>query len=314
MNYLRGFLLKNVGLKTVSLLLAFLLWLNISSYQTIQRTISIPVEFVNMPEFLEIANEYHKEVDVVIRTDRSTTRFDERQLSVTIDMREITSGQEIVIPLSSADIRNRPPGVEILNIDPARLRLHVERTKSRIVGVVPKIVGEPLAGHEVREVRVTPESVIVTGPESRVDRVSTAETEPIDVSERSTSFIREAYLDLDDPRLRIEKTASVRAEVIIEEKRKPVVLQGVGVEIEPAGTGARAQNRTVEVTGSVPLSFSGQVRAGQVRAVLRLPPGEWPDDALDIIPLILVPEEFQQYFRVESIRPETVRVRRGPDL
>ena len=48
MNILREFLFNNIGLKLISLLLALLLWLQVAGQQTVQRTLSLPVEFVNM--------------------------------------------------------------------------------------------------------------------------------------------------------------------------------------------------------------------------------------------------------------------------
>ena len=85
LRYLRSLILDNLALKILSLLLAFLLWVQIAGQQRVQRSVAVPVEFINMPVGLEITNDYPREVNVVISRP-SSLRMDERQLAAVIDL------------------------------------------------------------------------------------------------------------------------------------------------------------------------------------------------------------------------------------
>ncbi|MFQ5928690.1 MAG: YbbR-like domain-containing protein, partial [Acidobacteriota bacterium] len=269
MNILRDFFLKNLGLKVISVLLAFLLWLTITVPEMVQRTLSLPVEFVNMPSQLEISDDYDKEVEVVIRSDRRTTTLDERNLAVVIDLKRAVPGTEL-IRLTEGNIRNKPSGVEILFIDPARIRLHLESTLRKIVEVTPELVGNPANGFEVTNVRVIPSEVMISGPKPRVLRVSTAQTEPIAIEGHSRTLRLNAYLDLEDPRLRIENTPSVNMVVTIEEKRREVRIPGIPIQVLPDDTQARLITQRAEIIGTVPLSFAIELKPADFRATVNV--------------------------------------------
>ena len=61
---------NNLSLKILAVLLAFLLWIQVASQETVQMTLAAPVEFLDMPTDLEISNDYPREVEVVLQTDR----------------------------------------------------------------------------------------------------------------------------------------------------------------------------------------------------------------------------------------------------
>src|SRR5690606_16256824 len=268
MNFLRSFLLKNIGLKAISLLLAVLLWFQIAGQQVVQRTVSVPVEFINMPVGLEITNDYTKRINVLI-AKRSSAKLDESRLAAVFDLSDAEPGIEI-IPVSDTNIRGVPYDVEVIGIEERRIRLELERTRRKIVEVKPEIIGEPAPGFVLREVRLSPAEVLISGPESRVASVTTAQTEPINITGRRQSFVQDAYLDLEDPRLRIETAASVEAHVVIEEERREVPLGRLPVVQVPPNPPVRIEPAQVEVFVSVPVSYQGEISPEDFRAVVRV--------------------------------------------
>ncbi|MDA2928010.1 CdaR family protein [Acidobacteria bacterium AH-259-G07] len=309
MNILRAFFLKNLGLKVISVLLAFLLWLTITVPEMVQRTLSLPVEFVNMPSQLEISDDYDKEVEVVIRSDRSTSTLDERNLAVVIDLKGAVPGTEL-IRLTEGNIRNKPSGVEILFIDPARIRLQLESTLRKIVEVTPELVGNPANGFEVTNVRVIPSEVMISGPKSRVLSVSTAKTEPIAIEGHSSTLRLNAYLDLEDPRLRIENTPSVNMVVTIEEKRREVRIPGIPIQVLPHDTQAPLITQRAEIIGTVPLSFAGELKPEDFRATVNVEELEPRREPYELVPQVTVSEEYAGVFQLKSWIPERVKVRK----
>ena len=307
MNALRSFFLNNIGLKLIALVLAFLLWLTFAVPEPVQRTLSLPIEFVNMSSQLEIADDYDKQVEVVIRSQRSSSTFEERSLAVVIDLKAASSGTEM-IPLTEANIRDRPSGVEVLSLTPARIQLKLEKTMSKIVEVTPELVGIPAEDYEVTGTQSTPGTVMISGPESRVRMVTTAKTEPLNVEGLSATVFQNAYLDLEDSRLRIENIASVNVVVTIDEKRREVRITRVPVQVLPEADPAKVLTRRVEIVGSIPLSFAGELKPENFQVIVSVAELEARREPYELTPQVTVAEEFSGTFELTSVDPELVRV------
>jgi YbbR domain-containing protein len=304
----RRLLLDNLTLKVISLVLAFLLWVQIAGQQRVQRSVAVSVEFINMPHELEITNDYPREVNVVISRP-SSVRMEERQLAAVIDLSSAEPGT-MVVPLTERNIRNVPSGVQIEGIEQRRIRLQLERIRRKTVRVVPETVGRPAEGFQIREVRSSPSEVLVVGPESRLDSVTTAGTESVDVSGRSRSFTqRQVYLDLEDPRLRIENVSSVHVAVIIEEERRPVELR-VPIRVLPQDAAGQVSPRQADVVVSVPVSHPGELSGGGFYAYVLLD-GGLTGEAIALPLGVFIPEEYREVARVESIQPGEVSVTPG---
>ena len=305
MNFLRGLLLDNLGLKGISLLLAFLLWLQVGSQQNFQRTISVPLEFYNLPADLEITGDYTKEVDVIIRAQRRVKSVG--RMSAVIDFKDARPGTAIVPLTADRNITNGPSGVEVLGIIPARLRLELERIAEKTVRVEPEIQGKPAPGYQLAAVRSWPSEVTVTGPQSSVDKMTQARTLPIDVSGRSASFTSSATLDPQDPRLRVDLSTPVEVEIDIEEERREVSFARISIEVEPKKEGVRLLTRSLKLVGSVPISFEGKLTAKDFKARVLVDELEPRDEPYELVPEIIPPQT--GLLRLESLQPEKVKVR-----
>lgn len=311
MKRLKQFFLENPGLKVLSFLLAFLLWFQIAGQQTVQRTISIPIEFINIPVDLEISNDFTRQVDVVIKK-RGSVQMDEGRLAAIIDLSGVEPGVEVV-PLTPRSIRNVPYGVEIDKVEPARVRLNLERTRRKIVQVKPEIIGQPATGFQLTEVRTAPSEVVVSGPESRLERITMVETETINVGGRAQSFTENVYLDLEDARLRIETADFVDVLVLIEEERRSVALGRINVTATEANVRIETNPRSVEVIGTVPLSFEGQIDASLIRVVIPAWLLSTVEVGDEVAPQVVMPEELRVHLRIQELRPDAVRITQKPD-
>ena len=307
MNILREFLFNNIGLKAISLLLALLLWLQVAGQQPVQRTLSLPVEFVNMPSEMEISNDYERQVDVVLRSRRSTPNFEEGSLTVKIDLRGATPGAEKSFPLSEDNISDRPPGLEVVSITPTRIRLLLENTVRKSIAVVPELVGEPAEGFQVTKVQAP--RVTIIGPQSRVQEVSEAQTEPIGITGLSSTLVRNLAVHIDDLALRMEP-ASVDVVITIEEERREVQVRRIPIELVPEGVEATLMTRRVEIVGTVPISFTGELRTQDFEASVNVQALEPRQESYELVPQITTVDQYAGIFRIQSVIPERIKVRR----
>ncbi|GHV82867.1 hypothetical protein AGMMS50212_02070 [Spirochaetia bacterium] len=68
-----------------------------------------------------------------------------------------------------------------INLDPKVIEIELDRIKRKSLPVIPKIEGQAAKGYSIVSEHITPSHVIVQGPESLVDKISSLDTEPIDL-------------------------------------------------------------------------------------------------------------------------------------
>ena len=208
-------LLHNWHLKLIALALATVLWAQVARTPTSETGVSVPLEYQNFPAKTEVYGETTTRAEVRLRGPSSLLRSVAAQdVSLSIDLRGMAMGQEKILPLTP-DLVRAPVGVEVVRVNPARVRLTVEPTARKTVQVLPVLNGLPQTGFEADRPIVAPGTVDIEGPESHVRAVITIPTTPISLQERNASFTETADLDIQDPVVRVPKATSVRVEVKI---------------------------------------------------------------------------------------------------
>ena len=97
---------KNWILKAVSLCLAIMLWYFVVGEDQVDMKIQVPIEIINLPANLTIANEYKKNIDVAVRGPRSVI-LDLRNRNITRPV-DLSSAQPGTIVIKN-DERLHPP-------------------------------------------------------------------------------------------------------------------------------------------------------------------------------------------------------------
>jgi len=219
--FLRSLFLSNIGLKALSLLLAFLFWMQIAGREEVQRIVSAPVVFVNVPEGLEISGDFPTKVDLIIRSERPRVQTGEPELAVVVDLSAARPGPQ-TIPLSEKNVVNLPLGVEIVTLLNSRLTITLERVQQRTVVVEAQIVGQPAPGYRVAAIAIEPGTATIVGPESQIKEIDAVLTEPFNIDGVSATTRRQVYLHLPEPPVRQVGQASVTVTVtVVPEEPEP---------------------------------------------------------------------------------------------
>jgi YbbR domain-containing protein len=212
---MKDLLLRNWHLKLISLVLATGLWAQVTRTTTSETGVSVPLEYQNIPTKMEVYGDTTNRVEVRLRGPSSLLRAVSAQdVSLSIDMEKMATGQEKVVPLTP-DLVHAPFGVEVVRVNPARVRLTVETTREKLARVLPILNGFVRNGFEVERTTITPETVTIEGPESHVQEVETVSTTPISLKDRTATFTETVDLDITDPVVRVPKSTSVKVEVRI---------------------------------------------------------------------------------------------------
>lgn len=206
---------RNPGLKALSVALAVLLWLAISRDQLVERSLRVPLEYQNIPEGLEIVGDPPGTVDVRVRGASGTLgRLDSGEVVAVLDLQAARAGQRL-FHLLTDQVRS-PFGIEVAQISPPTVSLEFEKTGQKSVPVKPAVEGEAAPGFVAAHVTSDPPTVMVTGPESRLNRLKEATTEPVSV-QGATRPVRDVVtVGVVDSALRLleARTATVTIDVV----------------------------------------------------------------------------------------------------
>lgn len=214
--------MKNLGLKLVSLILAFVLWFFVSAPRrepVRERLFTAPLSLVSIPPNLVITTDIPGSVAVRVRGRTSDLRnLAMQNLEVPVDLKWIQNPGEAEITLRPQAI-NLPPELEVVSIVPNKVRFRVEELRQRTVPVRPFLVGSPPAGYVIGEVTAEPSVVLVSGPGPQVMNLSEVTTERINMTGRTATFVQSVVVVSDSPLVRVisplttQVTVPVLAEV-----------------------------------------------------------------------------------------------------
>jgi YbbR domain-containing protein len=205
---------RHLGLKTLAILLAALLWLTVSGEHVVERSLRVPLEFRNIPEALQIVGNAPDTVDVRLRgSSIALSRLQPGEIVAVLDLSTGRPGPRL-FHIRADEVR-APFGVEVAQVVPSTVSLTLERSARRVVPVVPAIEGDPAPGFVVGRFSADPPTVEIVGPESRVRDVAEATTEPVSVKDargRVRDGVTVGVLD-SAVRLAQPQTANVTVEI-----------------------------------------------------------------------------------------------------
>lgn len=181
-HWLRKHVFGHLRLKILSLLIALALWYAVAHDQPAEIALSVPIEFYNTPEHLEISSERIQRAEVRVqgpaRILREMTNVD---IDAVIDLNGAKVGQH-TFDLTPKQIRHMPHNVHILQVVPSQIRLELDRSASKTVDVTPRVIGTFAAGYRLGDVEASPSKITIVGPQSRLNNIDSAITDPVDAT------------------------------------------------------------------------------------------------------------------------------------
>ncbi len=203
----RPALLRNLGLKILALGIALLVWFVLSAQRReriSERSYRIALSVVNIPARTIIASPVPPTVDVRVRGPFTALRqVDPDKIEAVIDLQGATRGERLY-RLAPEDI-NVAPEIEVIAISPAEVRIVLDAVSEKVLPIAPNVTGTPAAGYAVGDVSVEPRSARIAGPSAVLAKMMSVSTDPISISERSTTFSVPATVVADAPGVRVRE-------------------------------------------------------------------------------------------------------------
>jgi len=207
----------NWHLKIVSLILATMLWMAVANQASSEIGLEVPLEYRNIPAQLEITGDMINTVQVRLRGSSNLIKdVTAKDVSTTIDLSKMGRGEKFV-PLSPQNVQ-APFGAEVIRVNPSSVRFNLEHTVTKTIPVRPTIGPLP-DGYEVSRMSVSPATVEIEGPESRVNSLSQIMTVAIRWDRKQSVVEQTADLDVPDPQIRLQHPAPVSVRLEIRRRR-----------------------------------------------------------------------------------------------
>ena len=227
--FIKEYILENWGLKATAVLLALVLWLFVRGEPGPERVVAIPLE-VQVPRHMEITNERPTTVEVTMRGAAfSNMWFSQPLPTCIIDLQGATEGEH-VIALTPENVKTpKGSGVEVLQVNPARVTLVLEQTVSKEVPIVVPVHGEPARGFDVYARSSKPAAIIITGPRSRIEPVREISTEAVSIAGQKQSVRFFVALNIKDNAIRTPLNNPVQVDIQIGPHRKLFMVTQIPV-------------------------------------------------------------------------------------
>ncbi|HEY2322900.1 MAG TPA: CdaR family protein [Thermoanaerobaculia bacterium] len=217
--------MRSLGLKVLALFLACVVWFFVSAprrERATERAFAAPLAIASLPRDLVITNQIPDTVSVRLRGRVSEVRaLSSQNLEVTVDVSWVRAG-EATITLRPQAI-NVPPDVDVISIEPNKLRFRVEPLRQKVVKVRALLIGTPPPGYRVGDPTIVPDQALISGPASQVKNLGDVATERIIMTGRTETFTQSAAVVSDSPFVRVVDPLAVQVTVpVLAEVGPPV--------------------------------------------------------------------------------------------
>ena len=262
-------LLHRWRLKLLALGLALAVWIAVTGEGRGVQDFRVPVDVV-LGAGATLAGSPPTNVTVRLRgPDSLLRRMDPYDLTVRVDLRDAAGGERTV-QLTPRNVAGVPRDVEVALIDPDRLRLAVSKKLRREIPVVPTIVGKPPRGYQVYRAIARPDTLMVEGPEARIQSLARLGTDPIRIKDGSEPFTARVGAVPESSDVRVVDARPLDVTVYIDLAPVTATIDRVPIVAAGAAGPVTTVPSTIAVTVSAPSALIPKLRAGHVRAVVDL--------------------------------------------
>jgi YbbR domain-containing protein len=215
-DFFKRYIVRNFGLKILSLGLATGIWFLISpEEQPAEVALRAPVVFDHVPAHLEISSEFVPEAQIRVRgPERVIRQLQPTEVHAEIDLSDAKPGER-TFDLTSEEVRH-PSDVQVVQVLPSQLHLAFDTRLTRDVEIHPRVTGIFSDGQQIVKVLADPSTITVTGPRRHVERIDAATTDPIDATGTRGSAVFNANVYVSDPLVQVVQPGSIRVTVVVQ--------------------------------------------------------------------------------------------------
>ncbi len=188
MNRIKLFFLRNPLQKFLAFCFAIVIWSfapSLEKKEITEMQIFVPLTYTNTPQDLIMVTNPPQTIGVTLTIENNKIP-NPSLFQAVVDLRSaITCEKEITIEAS--DLKH-PDKVLIQKISPDHLTIQFEKVIEKLLTIKPVITGESAKGYVLEKIELFPDSILVRGPVSVLDKMQQLETNLINVDNVSNDI------------------------------------------------------------------------------------------------------------------------------
>jgi hypothetical protein len=198
----------------ISLALAIVVWFNVGGEQKVDTSVMIPVEVINLSRDLVISNQFKRQIEVAVNGPRSLIlEIEKSQITRQIDLSQATPGTTVIT--NDVDSIALPRGITILRVQPSSIILSLDTLVQKQFDINPVTAGNPMPGYILKGLRMDPETISVTGPETVLSPYKVFRTKVININGMNKSIQQQIPLDLEPAIVDLIGETTITADITI---------------------------------------------------------------------------------------------------
>jgi len=305
--WLRHLHIENKGLMLMALLLAVALFALSRQPLSDVKLFNVPLEYRGQRADVEISGDITQTVSVRVHGPRDLVRsLTPTQLAVIADLSNKEAGERVV-QLRPGDVSLPDNSIQVVQIEPASIRLVLEPKVRKFVEVEAQLIGQLPEGLELYRSVAEPGSVEIEGAESQVNKVGRLKTETINLQGHSKDFQTLVDVETPHPSLRVLTTTPLKLSVEIGERRVLKHFAAVPVHCSNSSISSQLLTKTVEVQLYGPGSALDVLQSKDLRVEI---PSDLTTGITSALLKVVLPENSSPYIETRKIIPNEVKFKK----
>jgi YbbR domain-containing protein len=306
--FIREYLLENWSLKATAILLGLILWLFVRGEPGPERVVAVPLE-VQVPRQMEITNERPTTIEITMRGAAfSNILFSNPLPTCIVDLQGANEGEHVV-PLTPENVKiPKGSGIEVLQVNPTRVTVVLEKTISKRVPIVVPIQGEPAQGFEIYSKSSKPDSVEVSGPRSHIDAVTAISTDAVSIADQRQSSRFFVRLNPNDNLVRAALANPVQVDIQIGPRRRLHTFRRVPVTLDNDSYTAVPKQISVQVLA--PPEMIKDLTPADITATVDTRSLDLSKLPAEVKPLVQLPPSLDETVVIRDVQPPEVSIRK----
>ena len=210
--FFRRWVLRDLDIKILALLLSVGLWWIVGRDPVVESIIAAPVDFRHAPSNLVMTADTPFEVQVAVTgPERIIRSLKPSDVSAVLDLSDVKPGEH-TFDLGPRQVQV-PRGVTVTSVVPSQMHIDFNPSATRTIEVRPRVIGSFVSGYGITDVSADPAAITIEGPQSRVNAIEAAITDPVDATGvvGKATFTTHAYVT--DPLVRVVHPAPIHVTV-----------------------------------------------------------------------------------------------------